>query len=139
MGKPLALETHRKIIGTSLEHRRIKVYPRVFAHVFSHICGYCCGSSRILACPGVSCSVLACTGGVLRNLRETCRVLRAPAASKKPRFPFLCTHRFLNGSILASIFWLVFDIDFRRILVPFWRSSWRSKLIKNPFKTRSIF
>ena len=41
MGKPL--ENHRtilwKIIGTSLEHHRVMVYPWVFARVFSRICG----------------------------------------------------------------------------------------------------
>ena len=112
MGKPqekhgkvigTPLENHRKIlrkiIGTSSEHRRAMVYPWVFARVFSRICRWCqrcCrGSSGILACPGVSCCVLAYLGGVVRNLTEICRALRKPAASKKPRFPFLCTHRFI--------------------------------------------
>ena len=100
-------DNHWKTIGKSEgNHWNItgkSLYSGVSQGIRLRILAYLRVSSRgldILTCPGVSWSVLAYPGGVLRNLEETCGVLRSPAASKKPRFPFLCTHR-LAGTRLS--------------------------------------
>ena len=91
-----SLETIRKSEGNHWNITGKSLYSGVSQGIRLRILAYLRVSSRgldILTCPGVSWSVLAYPGGVLRNLGETCGVLRSPAASKKPRFPFLCTHR----------------------------------------------
>jgi len=102
-------DNHWKTIGESEgNHWNItgkSLYSGVSQGIRLRILAYLRVSSRgldILTCPGVSWSVLAYPGGVLRNLGETCGVLRSPAASKKPRFPFLCTHRFGPRPVLIG-------------------------------------
>ena len=102
-------ESHRKTMGQSLEnHWKIRAETLAYHWeiiVFWGIPGCSPAYSRVSAgivagprYPYVSWCILERPGVSWRSPSEprgkTCGVLRSPAASKKPRFPFLCTHRF---------------------------------------------